>query len=352
MLGSDGARADTSSGPNLFEIVRGKGSFGVVARLSWAGCRRRLGHSLRGHLRGLWLLDQLVAELPQHCRGALVVRVDRQRFLEGAGGPLSVEAVDEKLGNGDHLVGGVERLLRLEQDVAQCLVEGHRLGRHLEANLQALDGLREEAGLPEGSGVGQDARDLRPGARRRRRLRDLFDDLHARLHNHVAVVPVGRGRAGELDGLLLFFNLAVADVLPVDVLIGRAAGRAGRGLGLLRRRRSGRSARSYRGRCEPAYSLVVRRKLEQLSQKVLEEILLARVARDARHLLLDLDRLRRLADDVESSREEAQRLEVALVRLEADLKLRERQHSVVRAAPGEHQLGRDSRMNRVGFVVQ
>jgi hypothetical protein len=53
------------------------------------------------------------------------------------------------------------------------------------------------------------------------------------------------------------------------------------------------------------------------------------VARDTRHLLLHLDGLRRLADLVEGAREQPQSVEVARVRLKADLQLGQGLHPVV-----------------------
>ena len=242
------------------------------------------------------------------------------------------------------------------------------LGARLEADLQALDGLREEAGVPEGLGVGEDARHLRLGARRGGRLEHLLDDLDARLDEDLAVGLAGGGDACSVRGRTAgaeaptgklgrrVFDLAVADVDRVDVVVRRsAAAGAGAGrdrsvrLGGGRRRRAG-GAGGDRDRGELLHPLVVGRELLQLGEEIPEEVLVAAVARDARHLLLDFDGLRRLPDHVEGAREQAERVEVALVGLEADLQLRQGEHAVVGAAAREQQLGGRPRVRGVGLL--
>lgn len=123
---------------------------------------------------------------------------------------------------------------------------------------------------------------------------------------------------------------------------GSASGGGQRGV---RRRR-------LRAERELPHDLVVGRDLLQLRDELAEEIHLARVARDARHLLLHLDGLGRLADLVERLREQRERVEIARVGLEADLQLRERLQAVVRLVAREVELRGDARVRRVGLVVQ
>ena len=126
----------------------------------------------------------------------------------------------------------------------------------------------------------------------------------------------------------------------------RLAGRAGGGIDDARAggpRREGGTVEPVARRFTPSS---FGRELQQLGDELVEEVHLAGVARDARHLLLDFDRLGRLPDLRERAGEQPERVEVARVGLEADLQLRERLHPVARGVPREVELGRGARVRR------
>ncbi len=158
-----------------------------------------------------------------------------------------------------------------------------------------------------------------------------------------------RQAAAQLDRLLLRLDVALA-----DVLVGRRGIAVGLRLVARRRRRRPHGLRGrHRGAEHQAlHALVVRGELRQLGDELVEEIEPPRVARDAGHLLLDLDRLGGLADLREGAREEAERVEVARVRLEADLQLGERLHPVRGRPLREVELRGGARVRDVGLVVE
>jgi hypothetical protein len=239
--------------------------------------------------------------------------------------------------------------------------------RDLEPDPQRLDRLGVEARPAERGGVGQDAGDLlaRP---RPARLADLLHDLDAALDDDLSVDRRLAAAARELQRLLLGLEVPVAHVLVRRVVL-RADLRAGFCVllgpwpgGLVKacrgaRKRIGRPGGQQRrghhraGR-ELFHLLVARGELLQAGQDLVEQLRLAAVARDARHLLLDLDPLAGLPDEVERLGEEAQRVEVARVGLEADLQLAEGLQAVVRLVAGEVQLRGDARVRRVRLVVE
>ncbi len=297
------------------------------------------------------LFDELVAELAEHLARLRVLRVDGERLLEHARRGLALELLDEQLGNLDHLRHGGLRSTCLEQDVAKHRVGFQRLRRDLEADAQRFDRLRQHPRIAKRRGVGQDARDLRVRTGRRRRLVHLFGDFEAAVEHDVVFGPAGSRleAAAELERLL--FDLALADVfvrgggLAVGLRIPPGGYRrqarllGGRG----RHRRPGREA---------LHALVVGRELHELRDELVEHVHLARVARDARHLLLHFDRLRGLPDLRERAGQEPERVEIARVGLKADLQLRQRLHPVARGALREVELGRGARVREVGLVME
>ena len=89
-----------------------------------------------------------------------------------------------------------------------------------------------------------------------------------------------------------------------------------------------------------------------MPEQLLVEIELALLAREARHLLLNLERLGFLPDEREGASEQAQRVEVAWIGLEANLELRERLQAVFARAALDVELGRDARVARVHAEMQ
>ncbi len=96
----------------------------------------------------------------------------------------------------------------------------------------------------------------------------------------------------------------------------------------------------------------MRRDLTQVSQQLLEEITALAVARDARHLFVHLDRFGLLPDQRECLREQAERVEILRVRLEADLQLGQRLEAVFASAALQVQLGGHPGIARVELEVQ
>jgi hypothetical protein len=227
-----------------------------------------------------------------------------------------------------------------------------RPGRDLDADTQRLDGLLVAPRVAQRGRVGQDAGDLPVGPRRGRGLAHLFGRVEPAVDDHVGVVRAKA--AAKLDRLLVGLDVALADVFVRGrrLALRRIAARA-------RRRRNGGDlrGRGLRGRHrgpagEALHALVVRRELHQLRDEVVKEVVLAGVARDARHLFLDFDGLGGLPDLRERAGEEAESVEIARVRLEAHLELRERLHPVVRGVAREVDLGGGARLRRVGLVVE
>ncbi len=118
-------------------------------------------------------------------------------------------------------------------------------------------------------------------------------------------------------------------------------------------RGGGRRARVCRAeRRQLPHALVAGGTLEQHHQQLLEEVSLLRLVRDAGGLLLHLDGLRGLAKAIERARQEAEGLQILGVRLERDLKLRQRRHRVGRLAALEVNLGREAREARLRPVLE
>ncbi len=162
----------------------------------------------------------------------------------------------------------------------------------------------------------------------------------ARAHlERLLVVDFDVSRLDRLDLVL---------VVEIEVVHGRRR----RGLGGRRRRIRRRLRHRVHRRDDPLHAVVVRRELDELLDELAEDVGFALLLREARHLLLDFDRLRRLPDGVEGTREEAERVEVFRVLLEADLELRERLEAVVRLIAREVQLGRGTREAGVLLVVE
>ena len=188
-----------------------------------------------------------------------------------------------------------------------------------------------------------------------RRLRGrwrLRERVGARTLERLGVRPGAVRRRRGLRSCLLTPHrrrlLGVGLLLPRRRLVTRRCRRFGH-CGCPVRRRHLDTAGLLR---ETAHALVVRRDAHEALEDLAEEIHLARVASDASHLLLDLDRLGALTDRVERAREERERVEVARVRLEADLELRERLHAVLRLASREIELGADPSLLGIGLVME
>jgi len=89
-----------------------------------------------------------------------------------------------------------------------------------------------------------------------------------------------------------------------------------------------------------------------MSQQPLEQIPAIAVARNARHLLVHLDRFGLLPDQHKGLSEQTQRVQVLRVGLEADLQLRERLQAVLARTALQVQLGRDPGIARVQLEMQ
>jgi hypothetical protein len=103
---------------------------------------------------------------------------------------------------------------------------------------------------------------------------------------------------------------------------------------------------------ELLHPFVVRCRPHELLDELLEQIGLALIAGNFRHLLLDFDPLGRLADRREGARQECEGVEVFRVGLEADLQLCERLHAVVRLIARKIELGRDPGVDGVRPVME
>ena len=172
-----------SSSPSFIGYAGSGGSVGARVtggRLDRAkgGCgRRRLECGL------LWrAVDRkLVAERLEHLLGLFHAGQERQGVVEAVDGGLDLAGLELHAGDGDDVAGGVLVRAGLDENVAHGLVDLARHRVELEAGLQRLERLGEEADAPEGRGVGE-------------RLRDRLANLG---------VLVGRTRLLELDRLFL-----------------------------------------------------------------------------------------------------------------------------------------------------
>ncbi len=103
---------------------------------------------------------------------------------------------------------------------------------------------------------------------------------------------------------------------------------------------------------ELPHRLVVRNERRKALDDFAKKLRPPGVARDARHLLVDLDRLGRLADVIERAREQAEGVEVSGVRLKADLELGQRLHAVVGCTSRKVELGSNPRVRGLGLMMK
>src|SRR6185503_19124165 len=89
-----------------------------------------------------------------------------------------------------------------------------------------------------------------------------------------------------------------------------------------------------------------------MRQQLLEQIGTPLLAGDARHLLVNLDRLGFLTDRGERLREQSERVEVLRVGLEADLELGQRLQAVLARAALQVELRGDPRVAGIGPKMQ
>jgi hypothetical protein len=212
----------------------------------------------------------------------------------------------------------------LDQHVAQLAADVERPRIDLERDVERLDRLREQAKLAERISV--DDRFLRVSARVEAVVRDLLHHLDLVFdHDHVGGARHHRAMAATRHRLLR----------QVDDGLGRRRGAVRRAHAL-----------------ERANLFVVAGDVAEVLQEIAEEIELALLARDARHLLLHLERLRLLPDGLERASEQAQRLEITRIGLEADLELGERLQPRLTRAALQVQLRGDAGKARLHPEVQ
>jgi hypothetical protein len=240
-----------------------------------------------------------------------------------------------------------------------------RANIHLERGAERLERAVPQPHAQERIGVGDDL--ARPEHRIARLLRRIDGGLERRVR-HLELRPLRRHRRprrlAHREGLFLLshrerllFRFRLDLGLDLDELLVRDRHRRrslcddGRVHRLLVDRRH-RLAHLLGARGQLLDARIVRRLRLQVGDDLDEQLGSALILGLPSHLLLDLDRLRPLADDDERAREQTERLDVLRVRLEADLQLREREHPVVGLPAREVHLRGETCEADLGAVVE
>ncbi len=201
------------------------------------------------------------------------------------------------------------------------------------ASMRLRDVCPRRGATPRRSGCARSARAIRADGRR---LVDLFDDLDSCCRRRRRVVA-DRGAALRRSSMRLLVGL---DVALADVLVRRRHRR--RRLGVGARRRQGATdgadgaidGGDRRARSRALHALVVRRELQRASSTSSWKRSVLPVSRAMRAISFCTSMaFAAWPICVKARASSAERVEVARVRLEADLQLRERLHAVVRGWP-------------------
>ena len=298
MLGSEYERRADVLGADLFEVVRGQRRFGLVGAGQCVVCGvARPADPGVDSPRLVGLFDELVAELAEHLAALARCRGRPPARPAACARPRRRRAPRRGARRCDHLATAASFALpRAGRRGAS--VGSIDFGAISSPMRSASMAFAWSARVAKRRRVGQDAGDLLVTSGGRRRLADLFDDLEAALDDDFArrfrwpgARRCGGARAAALRSPLSPTSSYDADVSPSD------CESPARGGPRRQARAAGRPRRGDRGaRGEALHALVVRGELQQLRDELVEELRLAPVARDARHLLLDFDGLGGLPD--------------------------------------------------------